>query len=381
MTNVNSILRSEAPFFLFREPGAERAHLGVCLQAPEKVFIENFESSEHPEVSESFESPKTSEISESPSTLLEGMLVAPFDPSQPAWLMKADRLEEIDIDSFLATQGVGAMERSTAERQSPAPDARASYLAQCRAFIDAIRAGEAEKAILAREVATEKMRRSEAFVYFCKLAKAYPNAFVSLIHLPEAGTWLGATPELLLVADAEGRFKTMSLAGTKPAADRCYETAEAWPAKERREQAIVTEYIAATLRSAQIPFDQGKTEVLPAGAVLHLCTRFDGRIAPGQLPGLIRALHPTPAVCGRPLGPALSLIAREERLSRSLYAGYLGYVGAGVRLYVNLRCARLTEDGATLYVGGGITADSDPQREWEETCLKAQTLLSPFDKP
>ena len=45
-------------------------------------------------------------------------------------------------------------------------------------------------------------------------------------------------------------------------------------------------------------------------------------------------------------------------------------------LFVNLRCMQLVKDQALIYVGGGITAGSDPENEWDETVLKSKTMSS-----
>ncbi|NTW26283.1 MAG: hypothetical protein HGA37_16405, partial [Lentimicrobium sp.] len=66
---------------------------------------------------------------------------------------------------------------------------------------------------------------------------------------------------------------------------------------------------------------------------------------------------------------------------RAYYTGYLGPVGNGAaNLFVNLRCTRIIKDNALVYVGGGLTADSMPQAEWDETVLKSSTMLSAIEK-
>jgi isochorismate synthase len=68
----------------------------------------------------------------------------------------------------------------------------------------------------------------------------------------------------------------------------------------------------------------------------------------------------------------------NEGYDRSFYSGFLGpmHVDGQSHLYVNLRCMQVRERTATLYVGGGVTRDSDPCAEWRETELKAETLLA-----
>ena len=88
-------------------------------------------------------------------------------------------------------------------------------------------------------------------------------------------------------------------------------------------------------------------------------------------------IHPTPAVCGVPTIEALKKIKHIELHDRALYAGIIGVVDEeNANLYVNLRCAQFTQGKAHLYVGGGLTSQSDPEAEWEETERKALTLIN-----
>jgi len=91
-------------------------------------------------------------------------------------------------------------------------------------------------------------------------------------------------------------------------------------------------------------------------------------------------LHPTPAVCGLPKNEAKSFILENENYDRKYYTGFLGELNSDVNgintssLYVNLRCMEIAKDEAIIYVGGGITKDSIPEKEWEETVRKTATM-------
>ena len=88
-------------------------------------------------------------------------------------------------------------------------------------------------------------------------------------------------------------------------------------------------------------------------------------------------MHPTPAVCGIPLEITKNYIQKNEVHERELYTGYIGEVNLdSASLYVNLRCMKITSDQFYVYVGGGLTAKSNAKQEWEETEIKAQTMLS-----
>jgi isochorismate synthase len=79
-----------------------------------------------------------------------------------------------------------------------------------------------------------------------------------------------------------------------------------------------------------------------------------------------------------PKGGSQKFILQTELHKRKYYSGFLGpcNIHGETNLFVNLRCANLSGNKADMYVGGGITAESNPQAEWNETLIKANTLLS-----
>ena len=98
----------------------------------------------------------------------------------------------------------------------------------------------------------------------------------------------------------------------------------------------------------------------------------------GRLWELVDAMHPTPAVAGQPKDDAINFIKKLEPHDRDYYTGFLGPVSENeeVDLFVNLRCLKITPGYLSLYVGGGITLESDPADEWDETRWKADSLLN-----
>jgi isochorismate synthase len=114
-----------------------------------------------------------------------------------------------------------------------------------------------------------------------------------------------------------------------------------------------------------------------AGNLVHLRTDISGKLKSNDsLENLINSLHPTPAVCGLPKTVALAFILQNERYDRSYYTGYLGELNINntTNLFVNLRCMQLKNSLVSIYVGGGITADSIPENEWEETVSKTEVM-------
>lgn len=205
---------------------------------------------------------------------------------------------------------------------------------------------------------------------FAALCREYPDAFVFFISTEEFGSWIGASPELLLKRIGD-KISTMSLAGTRAAGK-----IEPWDRKNIKEQKIVTDYITEILKlSGLIPIikEEGTRK---AGSIEHLMTIIEAENKDDvDLCKLLKNLSPTPALSGFPKEDALEIIKRYEG-DRRLYGGYLGpiYNNGDFRLNVFLRCAYLTPFSAILFAGGGITCFSDSEEEWKETEKKLETI-------
>lgn len=209
-----------------------------------------------------------------------------------------------------------------------------------------------------------------------RLFDLYPFAFRYIWYHPKTGLWCGATPELLLESDGMC-FKTMALAGTKVPDD--YGKVE-WTDKERDEQQVVVDDISNKLQNVLSVIKISKAVNHTAGSMVHLRTDISGFIKKGKgsLYSIANSLHPTPAICGTPRTTAQLFITKHEGYDREYYTGFLGLLNEpqdNTRLYVNLRCMKLEEDRAHIFVGGGITKGSVPESEWSETENKLQTML------
>ena len=255
--------------------------------------------------------------------------------------------------------------------------------------VQAIRAGEMEKVVLSRDYLEQLPPDFSPVAALEAMHQAYPGVFVSLVSIPGVGTWMGASPEILVSVNEEQVFHTVALAGTQPAVAGESVASAIWRQKEIEEQAMVERYVLKSFKALRL---RDYTEVGPrtiiAGNLMHLRTDFKVDLKEVDFPTLasdmLALLHPTSAVCGLPKEPALQFILENEGFDRSYYSGFLGPVNSatGTHLYVNLRCMELLEKEAILYAGAGITAESNPEKEWQETQHKMQTMrrvLSNFE--
>lgn len=227
--------------------------------------------------------------------------------------------------------------------------------------------GELKKAVLSRPLL--KSGQLEPGLVFERLCEKYPDAFVYLISSSYFGTWTGATPEILLKSD-QGVKSTMALAGTKRSED-----ASSWSNKELAEHKYVVDRIERVLSRLGVGFlhIEGPSDTI-AGPVKHLKTTFTFKSNESDS-GIVDLLHPTPAIAGTPVESSIRWIKGNESYDRQLYTGMIGILGSDSNVYVNLRCMQIFENEYALYLGGGWTNESTPEKEWEETENKALTLL------
>jgi isochorismate synthase len=278
--------------------------------------------------------------------------------------------DQLDIESLEPFEPV---QETEACKIQPKED----YLKLIGETIAAIREGALSKVIISRQMPAKRTDTSLGTT-FLQLQDQTPNAFTFLVNLPVAGTWMGATPEVLIQSDGQN-FETVSLAGTQvrnPDAEEYY-----WSTKDIEEQAFVSRYMLDIFFNFDIhQYKVIGPETMESGSVAHLKTSFFfpvHKIA-DCLGNFIADLHPTPAVCGLPKDLAAEFILNNEAHERKYYTGYLGLwrLNQQVSLYVNLRSMEITHEEYILYAGGGITARSVPEKEWDETNQKAKTLLS-----
>ncbi|WP_394994172.1 chorismate-binding protein [Emticicia sp.] len=291
-----------------------------------------------------------------------------------------DLLSDLDSDK---KQEIGIIDQKQYQKED--------YINLVEKGIAQIEAGGMQKVVLSRTKKTTLSPDFEVVTIFDKLCKAYPTAFVSAVSLPHLGViWMGASPETLVSQNAQGIFRTMALAGTQSAYDaegNLITPSEAmWRQKEIEEQSFVTRYIINCLKKIRVrEFEEEGPKTVIAGNLMHLRTDIIIDTVEINFPQLatvmLDLLHPTSAVCGMPKVAATQFILENEGYDREFYSGFFGPInmqsngnGRESHIFVNLRTMKIQNNTATLYAGCGITADSNPEKEWYETEMKTQTL-------
>jgi len=328
----------------------------------------------------SYQPRQFSSIQNLPDEDTDAFVFAPFESNSNAkvWLLQADENLSGETDFVALTTKLKTLPAVARKETQTESTSKPVYEKAFEKLMKSLNEGKADKVILSRQL-VQQTTAVDFFALFEKLTEAYPNAFCYFIKLPTGEMWMGATPEVLVKQDKQG-LKTMALAGTQVLGNRTVSVVE-WGDKEREEQDYVRQYVQDVLSAefGQDSIAQSETYSVQAAQLVHLRTDFqlNNTVERKALSRLVDHLHPTPAICGIPLEASKRIIAETEQHARRYYAGFLGPIrGNNVALFVNLRCMQLFANAVVLYVGGGITRNSNMQSEWAETQAKAQTLLS-----
>ncbi|MDH4247954.1 MAG: isochorismate synthase [Deltaproteobacteria bacterium] len=336
-----------------------------------------------------------------------------FDPAQlvaPAWLVRQDRtgtlaLVSTEVEpreqpgpvvSRLAVlmghlrQLALTVGRSSTTLLPPNPvyhqqeraDGKTAWLEVVRKAREAIRTGSLAKVVLARALDLVCEGSPSPFTMLRRLRETYPHCYTFFVDPGHGQGFLGASPEQF--ARFQGRTVSMvALAGTMPRGsnpreDEAYGLHLLHSRKERAEHRFVVEGITSAVSPFGHVSHPEEPRLLKLNNLQHLITPVSLELEqPMDVLELMERLHPTPAVGGYPTEAALSLIPRLELFDRGWYAAPVGWLNARGEgeFAVALRSGILRDRQIRLFAGGGIVADSEPEKEFEETRIKFQPLL------
>lgn len=314
----------------------------------------------------------------------KGFVFAPFDIStvNPILLIRPDKVmellpEELNSNDFSCSLLSGNFSQTLS-------DPRMRYGFDFRSFYAHLTDGQFQKIVLSRR-SDEAAEIKDPIVLFQQACKLYPRMFVSLVSTPQSGTWLMATPEILL-EQRDDHWITIALAGTMALKGEqlCFEhrgdeehVGIRWSQKDIQEQRYVTTYIMECLEHFSTQIHEDGPYTVRAADLVHLRSDFVFSLQDSsQIGSLLYRLFPTPAVCGLPKRETFSFIRQNERVPRRFYSGFSGplMVNDETHLYISLRCMEIQQKGYSLYAGGGLLKDSVEQSEWEETEAKMGTM-------
>ena len=280
-----------------------------------------------------------------------------------------------------------------ARRRQPSPlvsedsireDDPEGFLTAVRSAQQHITAGDVYQANISRRWRGELAAGAEASALYERLRRANPAPFAGLA-LFDGVTVLSSSPERLLRVRA-GRAETRPIAGTRPRIDpRDPDHARRMELianpKERAEHVMLIDLERSDLgrvcRAGSVRVDEFMA-VESYAHVHHIVSNVSGELRPGTPPGeVLRAVFPGGTITGCPKVRCMSLIRELEGRPRGVYTGAMGYLNRDGSCDFNILIRTIALHGRefSLSAGSGIVADSDPQRELEETRAKAKGML------
>ncbi|GAW91308.1 aminodeoxychorismate synthase, component I [Calderihabitans maritimus] len=220
---------------------------------------------------------------------------------------------------------------------------------------------------------------------YARLSRINPAPFAALLEF-EGVAVVSASPERFLKLEGD-RVETRPIKGTRPrgqdqVSDRQLRE-ELWNSEKDRAELVMIVDLERNDLGRVCRFGSVKVEELfrleEYATVFHLVSTISGRLQPGKdIVSVLKATFPGGSITGAPKIRAMEIIEELEPVKRGIYTGSLGYIDFSGRADLNIviRTFIIKDNRAYFQAGGGIVADSVPQKEYQETLDKAKALMN-----
>ncbi len=249
-----------------------------------------------------------------------------------------------------------------------------------------IQAGDVIQVVLSQRFSGENHLRP--FDIYRALRKINPSPYLFYLRLGDE-TLIGSSPEILVRLE-EGRIEVRPIAGTRPRGrteteDQALAEDLLHDPKERAEHLMLVDLgrndvgRVATYGSVEV---HELMVIERYSHVMHLVSGVRGDLASGKdMFDVLKATFPAGTVSGAPKIRAMEIIEELEHARRGPYAGAVGYFGFSGNMDLCIAIRTLFQKGTRLYLqaGAGIVADSDPEREFQETINKARGMIKAIE--
>jgi para-aminobenzoate synthetase component 1 len=263
---------------------------------------------------------------------------------------------------------------------------REQYLRGVERVREYIRAGDIFQANLSQRF--EAKLAEPAFDLYERLRARNPAPFAAYFDIGDAAI-VSASPERFLLLSGN-RVETRPIKGTSPRGttprhDSAIGTLLAESEKDRAENVMIVDLLRNDLskvcrdHTVEVP---ELCRIERYATVHHLVSTVVGQLRPGVgAVDLLRATWPGGSITGAPKVRAMEIIAELEPTRRGVYTGSLGFLsfGGAMDTSIAIRTFVVKEGRAYFQAGGGVVADSEPEREYEETLDKARGMVAAFD--
>ena len=313
-------------------------------------------------------------------------LVVNVDPGKPdAWNLAQKRLDALSQQLRGTSQGYGDPD--------PQPPIKASDYRLGFTQDDFIRAVEKSKEYILsgdifQVVLSQRMSvpfKSRPLDVYRVLRAINPSPYMFFIDLGDTQV-VGSSPEVM-VRVQQRRVTLRPIAGTRrrgatPEEDRMLEEELLNDPKERAEHLMLIDLgrndVGQVARIGTVKVTD--TMVIERYShVMHIVSQVEGELAENKTAvDAIRAAFPAGTLSGAPKIRAMEIINELEPVRRNVYAGAVGYLSwqDDTDLAIAIRTAVIRDGMLHVQAGAGIVADSDPDKEWQETLSKGQALIA-----
>ena len=304
----------------------------------------------------------------------------------------ADRLDRIAAEATAVVDAAEAAANTPPSRVKAAkleeedPAIHIERVARAKEYI---RAGDIYQANIARPWRVTLAENVSAPKLYATLRATNPAPFAALAQWGGASI-VSSSPERLARIFGDRRIDTRPIAGTRPrsrqpSSDRAEMTELAAHPKERAEHVMLIDLerndLGRVCEAGTVRVDEFMT-IESYAHVHHIVSNVSGRLREDVTPiGAIRAVFPGGTITGCPKVRCMEIIAELEASGRGAYTGSLGFLGRDGRMDTNIliRTMSLIGRDVQLRAGGGIVADSIPEREVDETRAKARGMIAAFE--
>jgi anthranilate synthase component 1 len=258
----------------------------------------------------------------------------------------------------------------------------AAYMERVREAKEHIAAGDAYQIVLSRRLDTEL--RADPFAVYRALRTVNPSPYLFFLRLGQASL-VGSSPEVLVRLE-DGAVEERPIAGTHPRGrteeedGRLAAELQADP-KERAEHVMLVDLGRNDVGRVSRPGSVRVSEFMVVerySHVMHLVSHVRGELEPGRDAfDVLEACFPAGTLTGAPKVRAMEIIDELEPTRRGPYGGAVGYISYSGTLdsCITIRTVVCRGRQASIQVGAGIVADSDPKTEWLETSSKARGMI------
>ena len=246
-------------------------------------------------------------------------------------------------------------------------------------IIERILNGDIFQANLTQRFEADRPDNFQGFYHYLRLREMNPAPFAAYIHF-EGLEILSTSPECFLEADKDGHITTHPIKGTDSDKDKLVNSE-----KDKAENTMIVDLMrndfSRMCEDASVTVDK-LCELQSFAGLHHLVSVVSGKLENNRSAfDALEICSPGGSITGAPKIEAVKILNEIEGRPRGVYCGSIGFIGADGAMNTNIAIRTLvaTQNKLSFGVGGGITALSDPQAEYDETLLKAQKIFKSFD--